>query len=220
MRRRIFCRRMILIALLLAALMLDHQFGLLDRGPRFRFRSTSAWSSAIKRGDTVFDYPLDPDGRLIYQFEPGSGESSYYLRRLRRSLSFIWPVRCDNSLRQGTGEPDGMCHMGNDVNPAAAPILIQLLNDDDERVRNEAAFAIGVIGDRADTSSAIPPLIAMLKGSRRERLNAASALCRLGERANAAIPALIEAREGDDPKIREIASEALHRIAPASFPAN
>jgi HEAT repeat protein len=113
-----------------------------------------------------------------------------------------------------------MWHMGLDVNPAAAPILIQLLNDDDERVRNEAAFAIGVIDDRADTSSAIPPLIAMLKGSRHERLNAASALCRLGERANAAIPALIEAREGDDPMIREIASEALHRIAPASFPAN
>jgi HEAT repeat protein len=134
----------------------------------------------------------------------------------------IWRDPCRNALKQHCHSlgPDGTRRSGEDVKPAAAPVLIVLLNDDDERVQNEAAFAIGIIGDRVDTSAAIPGLIAMLKGSRANRLNAAFALGELGHRAEVAIPALIQARESDDPKTRQIAAEALQSIAPDSFPAD
>jgi hypothetical protein len=213
MRKRIFCRATILISLLLALLMLNHHFGLLDSGPRFGFRSANAWSSAIKRGDTVFGWPEDEKGRCLSHYLPNDGTPSFYFRRLRY---LIWPDPPRNALKQPVlfPGPDGTRYIGEDVKPAAVPVLIVLLNDDDERVPNEAACAIGVIGDRADTSSAIPGLVAMLKGSRAERLNAAFALGKLGRRAESAIPALIEARESDDLKIREIASEALQLIAP------
>jgi hypothetical protein len=217
MRRRIF-RAVILITLLLVVLLLHHYFGLVPLGPRFRFRTASAWSSAIRRGETILGYPQDEQGMPLTTYLPDDGTSSYYFRRLKYR---IWP---DNprgrALKQMSWGPDGTRYHGIDVHPGALPVLIVLLNDDDERVRNEAAYAIGIIGARADTSSAIPKLIAMLTGSRAERLNAAFALGQLGTRAEVAIPVLKEARESDDFKIRQIATEALQRIAPDSFPAN
>ena len=180
MRRRIFYRGMFLVSLLLALSMLDHHFGLLPLGPRFRFRNARAWSPAIRRGESFVDYPLDAQGRSAYRFQ--GGEWSYILSHLRSRLSFIWRIPCDSALRQMTLGPDGMLYGGRDVDPAAAPVVIELLDDDEKEVRNQAAFAIGTIGDRADradTSSAIPKLIAMLKGSRNERLNAAFALGQL-----------------------------------------
>src|SRR5262245_46984625 len=126
---------------------------MLDPGPRFRFRSASAWSSAIKRGDTVFGCPEDEKGRDIGHYLPNDGTPSFYFCRLRY---MIWPdPPCCNALKQWGHcgrRPDGTIGLGRDVKPTAVPVLIVLLNDDDERVRNEAACAIGVIGDRADTS--------------------------------------------------------------------
>src|SRR5262249_37437882 len=160
-------------------------------------------------------WPEDEKGRAIGRYLPNDGTPSFYFQRLRH---MIWRDRtsCYPALKQHclSLRPDGTFWTGSDVKPAAAAVLRRLFNCDDEGVRNEAAFAIGIIGDRADTSSAIPGLAAMLKGSRAERLNAACALGELGHGAEAAIPALIEAGQSDDPKIREIAAQALQRIAP------
>src|SRR5262245_11033939 len=118
MRRRILCWVIILIGLLTAVLELDRYFGLFDRGPRFRFRSASAWSFAIKRGETVFGWPEDEKGRTLGRYLPNDGTPSFYFRRLRY---MIWPEPCYAALKQrglGMG-PDGTCRLGEDVKPAA-----------------------------------------------------------------------------------------------------
>src|SRR5438309_11087941 len=92
MNRRLLRQRITMIGFPLVGLASAWYFGLFDPGPRFRFKSAKQWSATIRRGDSVFDNPSGADGRSIYQFEPHSGEWSYYLCRLRSSVSFIWRV--------------------------------------------------------------------------------------------------------------------------------
>ncbi len=104
------------------------------------------------------------------------------------------------------------------IGVAAVPALIEALDDENARVRKNAALALGQIGPLA--SASIPKLIDalhddawLLPGS------AAWALGHIGSRAEAAVPALTEALGDESAILRMAAAEALGRIGSAARPA-
>lgn len=87
----------------------------------------------------------------------------------------------------------------------AIPELMEALQDEDEPVRLNAAYALGAIGE-----SAVPALIgAMREDSEDLRRHAGYALSAMGEPA---VPALIEATRDADGRVRAAAVDALGDI--------
>jgi len=86
--------------------------------------------------------------------------------------------------------------IGNEPDPAAVPMLIELLEDADDQVRFAACNALAAIGPAA--RQAIPALLTMLGDSNVfYRRNASIALARIGPDA-AALDALIESLKEED----------------------
>jgi len=95
---------------------------------------------------------------------------------------------------------------------------IRSLQDPDDDVRKEAAFALGQIGP--DCKEAIPALCTALKDDvPLVRINAALALFKIGPQDPAEIPALAEALEDSEPLVRLDAVMALSRFGPDAAPA-
>lgn len=97
--------------------------------------------------------------------------------------------------------------LGNLKDPRAVPILLPLLDDENELVAHYAALALGKTG----CSQAVEPLLQVLRdGGPGRRINAITALEGLGTRQ--AVPAIIEALFARDNEVREAAARALQFI--------
>jgi HEAT repeat protein len=91
---------------------------------------------------------------------------------------------------------------------AAVDGLIVALNDKDEDVRCQAAWALG----RAGKVRSVDALLGALKDSPAVRKQAIRALGYIGDPR--ALPALNAALEDDDPRVRRYAAKAIARITP------
>jgi HEAT repeat protein/predicted Ser/Thr protein kinase len=103
------------------------------------------------------------------------------------------------------------------VGQAAIPELLDVLEDEDEAVRCEAARALGRIG----AAAAVPSLVLALSDATGDlvRVSAAEALGRIGPRAGVAIPALIATLKHEDDRICDAAAAALVAIGLPAAPA-
>src|SRR5262249_13689072 len=91
----------------------------------------------------------------------------------------------------------------------AMPALVTALKDDDAKVREAAAQAVGQMGP-----DALPPLTAMLAHTDRyARRNAVGALGKLGPAARVALRALCRALKDADPRTASGAAQALGNMA-------
>ena len=94
-----------------------------------------------------------------------------------------------------------------------APLLMELFNDPDSRVRENAASLLGRFWDIVPVTG----LTESLKdSSSRVRAKVARTLGTKGSEAKSAVPALIEALKDADSYVRENTAEALGRIGPAA----
>jgi hypothetical protein len=97
--------------------------------------------------------------------------------------------------------------------PGAAPLLRQLLRDDDARVRRQAARLLARLGAGAlqpDPEEAAQGLLAALdNGDERVRLDAATALCSAGKHVPKALAVLLAIADSDNGDHRERAEIAL-----------
>src|SRR5258708_6617527 len=102
---------------------------------------------------------------------------------------------------------------GQSMDTAAIPVLVELLDDEDEETRFVACNALGARGTEA--APAVPALQRMLhqEGLYRHR-NAVKTLASIGPGAKGAILDLIEALKEDDPMVNYFAAAALGRIGP------
>jgi HEAT repeat protein len=105
----------------------------------------------------------------------------------------------------------------------AVPALTTALNDEQYQVRSSAAEALVRIGP----GPVVPSMIEALKRPEVPiRANAAVVLGAFGPAAQPAIPALARALRDANPRVRELADEAMTRImatgpdAPVTFPLN
>jgi HEAT repeat protein len=105
----------------------------------------------------------------------------------------------------------------------AVPALTTALGDGEYRVRAGAAEALVRIGPE----SVLPSMIEALKSADvTTRANAAVVLAAFGPAAKSAVPALARALKDANPRVRELAGEALTRVAstgpnqPVTFPLN
>jgi HEAT repeat protein len=100
---------------------------------------------------------------------------------------------------------------------ATVPALITTLNDDDAVVRQRATFALSQMG-----SSTVPKLIQTLPDQAQDaqvRRLVAYALGEMGDRAEAAIPTLVNGLQDDNKSIREGILFALGQIGQPAIPA-
>ena len=105
--------------------------------------------------------------------------------------------------------------MGDDAQ-AAAPVLIEMLKDEERTTRRLAAYVLGETRAKAPVTT----LLALLKDREQDtRMSAMSQLGNIGPDARDAIPALIEILTGDDKDFRRRAASALGEIGPDSKPA-
>jgi hypothetical protein len=110
--------------------------------------------------------------------------------------------------------------LGQDSRPAV-PALIRALKDQTNRtnldafpftIQQEVAVALGRAS--SGTPEAVPALSESLRAadSKRVRLTVARALAAVGGEARPAAPLLREMLQDDDPGVRQVAEDALHRI--------
>jgi HEAT repeat protein len=96
---------------------------------------------------------------------------------------------------------------------AAAPLVAELLKNENDEVRTWASVVHGQMGP--DAVAAVPALIAALKdGNDQTREGAAEVLGQIGPSARAALPSLLAALKDRNEKVRELAAAALHKIDP------
>jgi HEAT repeat protein len=97
--------------------------------------------------------------------------------------------------------------LGRRPDPAAIPLLLQILGDSSEYLARLAADALITIGQ-----AAVPPLIEALEHSPqpRVRANAARALALIGN--TSAIPALFRALEDESSLVQHWADQGLERM--------
>ena len=99
--------------------------------------------------------------------------------------------------------------------PAAIPILVELLRDRNDRVRWRAADLLRNLGPKAEP--AIPALVVALKDKKyRVQCSAANALGSIGPGAVKAVPGLIKALGDAEGVVRSSAADALGQIGPTA----
>ena len=92
--------------------------------------------------------------------------------------------------------------------PGAVPLLTPAMGDPELAVRRAAAEALRAIGP-----AVVPSMIRALENSEvRIRANAAAVLGGLGPAARDAVPSLARALKDANPRVRELATEAIDRI--------
>ena len=93
------------------------------------------------------------------------------------------------------------------------------LNSSDDRVRRQAIFALGAIGD--DAAEAVPALAAVLRDDSDSdlRVQVALALSKMSSASRAAVPELAGALSDSEPYVRAYAAVALLRLGKDAAPA-
>ncbi|HEY3122084.1 MAG TPA: HEAT repeat domain-containing protein [Vicinamibacteria bacterium] len=105
--------------------------------------------------------------------------------------------------------------LGRSGDPASVAPLRAALADSSERVRREAARALGAVGPRA--RPAAPELFAALRDAREAvRGEAARALAGLDLHDAAYVPELVRTLQSDDPYVRGFAAWTLGNVGPAA----
>lgn len=104
--------------------------------------------------------------------------------------------------------------LGRYADPSAVPFLVEALTDRDAFVRARAAAALGTIAN--DSRPAVPALIKLLSSDENAeaRRQAAHALGAIGDPA--ALSALEQTSQSEDPYLSQAAAEAIRRIKAAS----
>jgi hypothetical protein len=103
--------------------------------------------------------------------------------------------------------------LGMPLDPAGIPVLVALLDDNDDQVRYFACNALTAHGPKA--APAVPALQRMLRHQDVfQRRNSVKALSTIGPDARDAIPDLIQALKDEDYWVNYFAAVALGRIGP------
>jgi HEAT repeat protein len=102
--------------------------------------------------------------------------------------------------------------LGTNALPAV-PMLVETLADEDWIPAQAACWTLGAL--RAEPELVVPALAKLVEGPKAGcRMPALVALGRFGERAHAALPAVVRAFNDSDPEVREAATNAVRKIAP------
>ncbi len=106
-------------------------------------------------------------------------------------------------------------HMKTNANPVV-PVLVQCLEDRDQKVAQQAAIALGELAIEPGVS--VPALTNAVRSSNvTVRCAAAQSLGRFGRRAGAGLPALVSALDDREFMVREAATNALRAIDPEAL---
>jgi len=135
------------------------------------------------------------------------------LGRLAPATAVPWLIEALRGKDEGLREhaTDTLIRIGH----PAVPALIELLKDDDKRMRYVAIWALGQIGPV--TNEIVPALIAALKDKDEAvRFAAAQAIGEIGPAAKCAVPALLAALKDKDRDVRYYVILALGSIGPAT----
>jgi HEAT repeat protein len=108
-----------------------------------------------------------------------------------------------------------MSDLGDAAQPTVMAIITNCLSDP---IRQESGvFALGNI--KAVPQISIPAIVPFLQSTNAHlRGNCATALGKFGAQARSVVPALTNALADADPYVHACAAEALHNIAPGTFP--
>jgi HEAT repeat protein len=134
-----------------------------------------------------------------------------HLERLVRDIERTFAAYIQRlSLRSDLAVEEALRLAANDM-PRSVTALVELLKDEDDKIRGVAARTLKNIGPDAET--AVPPLIELLKDKERKRwATAANVLGDIGPYAKAAVPVLTELlRDGEK---SQAAARALGDIGP------
>jgi HEAT repeat protein len=101
-----------------------------------------------------------------------------------------------------------------DVGDEAVDLIIENLNNGDQKIRGTAALALGELGDHPDALAAL--VNALQSDKRNLRISALDAIGNIGSDASDLIPALIELLQDDDWIVRQHAAWALGGIGVAN----
>lgn len=140
---------------------------------------TSYWSRAI---------PQYWDSRRLEDIRQSTSTPACWVDRLMLFFNLNHRVGID---------PPFQIRSDQEKDPAAVPVLVELLEDKDDQVCFYAANALGLLGHEA--KPAVPTLIKMLSHPDVfHRRNAVHTLAAIGSEAPSAVPALIEALNDRD----------------------
>jgi HEAT repeats len=200
MARRWLLRAGLLLGAVLAGALLSPEvrwqaWGRLRGEALYRWRPTSYWSALL---------------RQAYQ-DPWDG--NWYMPPPTRPW---WVDRAEDLLHvrlRGGPDPEALAE-----GPAAVPVLVELLADEDAQVRRAAASYLGRLAPRA--GGAALALGRSLKDPGNEvRDEACSALARMGSAAEPALPALRDAlRDGRSPFVVLFAIEGIAEESDTAVP--
>jgi HEAT repeat protein len=144
-----------------------------------------------------------------------SASAAYALGRIAPDPPTVLPALID-ALRDGdAAAPDYVVSAIRQLHaePAAVPLLGEMLRDADVLVRRQAAAALGRIGPRAE--AAVPQLVAALRDEQDYiRRQAAFALGQIGPPARSAVAALATSLGDRDDGVRLEAIGSLALIGP------
>jgi HEAT repeat protein len=160
---------------------------------------------AVRSGDSALRY------QAIILLEDRLGKIGEFPAEVIRVLAAALP---DQDWKVRSSAAGALGRSGVSAAPAV-PELVKLLSDGEVFVRQKAAAALGAIGPAA--SEAVPNLAHLAKCTEPDSMNRTAsneALKALGSIGVAAVPALIDALQGEDPQIRIAAASALATIGP------
>jgi HEAT repeat protein len=154
-------------------------------------------------------------GESFYQGRP----TSYWSQQIRAYQHRVPPSSIDRLMATlglsapNHREPPLEAMLGQEPDPAAVPVLTELLGDPDDQVRYHAANTLSHCGPKA--GAAVPALVKMLRDPNiYDRRNAAKTLAHIGPAAKEAVPDLIEALKDEDEWVLYHVAMALGRIGP------
>jgi hypothetical protein len=184
-RRRLFLVLGLSLATLVAVVLLEPTrvlWGLLRNESFYRNRPTSYWRAKVHRD-------------IYFKPSPSTTGGWFNLASIHREELY--------GLQTTLGEaPD----------PAAIPVLVELLDDEDSQV---CFFACNtLVGHGPEAAAAIPALRKLLRLDIFHRRHAVKGLAAIGSPARAALPDLIEALHENDSCVNYYAAVALGKLGP------
>jgi HEAT repeat protein len=136
------------------------------------------------------------------------------LRQLKPDPSLIVPQLIEVAANPTLRDRDTILYLGDFGRAAsnAAPVLIKVLNDPDEKIRRAALVALQQL--QPDPDLIIPELIKMVADPKRRDAIAINYIGGFHQSATSAVPVLLEISHGSEPKSRQAACMTLMEIKP------